>query len=293
MKIIYALPILLLVTMSSCGQPVTELDIPLQGITNEPYSEEKEVFIQKVETNLHPYSKDSTEIARSIIDLMEFYKVAAVSIAVINNYRLDWAKAYGWADKESQIRATPQTLFQAASVSKSLNALGILNWAENNDVNLNADVKEYLKNWKFTDRKKANGKKISLASLLSHTAGLSVNGFDGYESDDRIPTIEQVLSGKNPANSKKVKSISEPDKEFKYSGGGIILSQMVLIENIDDLYDIYMKKMILDPLGMNKSTFTQPQSNDNEFATGYWIKGNPLTGKYHIYPEMAAAGLLD
>jgi len=275
----------------SCGQTkVTELPIPLKGITDKTYSEEQETQINKVENGLYPYNKGKIETTWSIFERMEFYKVPAVSIAVINDYKVDWAKAYGWADKENQIRATPQTLFQAASVSKSINALGVLHWAEENKIDINADVNYYLKSWKLEDSKKTNNDKVSIANLLSHTAGVSVNGFDGYEVGDKTPSTKQILDGKNPANSRKVKSNAEPNKEFKYSGGGIVITQMVLEDNVDIAYDDYMKKKILNPLGMMTSSFELPNSK-NQLATGYWGKGNPLRGKYQIHPEMSAAGL--
>jgi CubicO group peptidase (beta-lactamase class C family) len=250
-----------------------------------------ESFIKRVENTLIPPKSDSSQVTWSISERMEFYKIPAVSVAIIDNYQLNWAKAYGWADKEAKIPATTETLFQAASISKSLNSVGILNWAESNNIDLNTDINTYLKSWKLKNRKKAKGKEISISNLLSHTAGLSGHGFNGYKVGEQIPTTEQILDGKKPSNSKKIKSISQPNKVFKYSGSGVMITQLMLSQNTGIAYSTYMKKTILNPLGMTESFFSQPSPKDKGLATAYWAQGTPLDGKYHIYPEMAAAGL--
>lgn len=255
------------------------------------YSAEKEALIQRIENNLIPPSADSSDITWSLTERMANYNIPAVSIAVIKDYQIDWARAYGWADKESQIPATTKTLFQAASISKSLNAVAVLNWVEENNVDLDTDINEHLNTWKLKSRKKAKGKKISLANILSHTGGLSGHGFNGYEIDKPLPSTEQILNGKKPANSKGIKSIFEPNKEFKYSGSAVMMTQLMLEQNTGAKYDVYIDNKVLKPLGMTESFFTQPPPKDAPLATAYWAQGIPLKGKYHIYPELATAGL--
>ncbi|RZN78870.1 MAG: class A beta-lactamase-related serine hydrolase [Winogradskyella sp.] len=259
--------------------------------TNPTYSEAVESRIKDVENNLRDKPMDSSDITHNLSERMKFHNIPAVSIAVIKNYELDWARAYGFADKEAQIPATTTTLFQAASISKSLNAVGVLRWAETNNIDLEADIDTFLKSWTLKSRKKANGKTISIASILSHSAGLSRHGFGGYEVGDALPTTQQILDGKKPANTKKVKSLFEPNTKFKYSGGGTTITQLILTENTGSPYDTYMKEHILNPLGMTESFYTQPPPKDAALATAYWSKGEPLKTKYHVYPEMAAAGL--
>ncbi|GGI57884.1 serine hydrolase domain-containing protein [Winogradskyella haliclonae] len=258
---------------------------------NPTYSEAVESRIKAVENNLRDKPMDSSDVTHKLTERMTFHNTPAVSIAVIKNYELDWDRAYGFADKEAQIPATTTTLFQAASISKSLNAVGVLRWAETNTIDLEADVDTFLKSWKLKSRKKANGKTIGIASILSHSAGLSRHGFGGYEVGEALPTTQQILDGKKPANTKKVKSLFEPNKKFKYSGGGTTITQLILTENTGMTYDRYMKEQILDPLGMTESFYTQPPPKDAALATAYWSKGQPLKTKYHVYPEMAAAGL--
>lgn len=223
---------------------------------------------------------------------MEFYNVKAVSIAVIKNFKLEWAKAYGFADISEKKEATTETLFQAGSISKSINSLGILKLVQEEKLDLNTDINNYLKTWKFPYDDISKGKKITIASILNHTAGLSVHGFGGYEKKQAIPTIIQILDGSKPANSVAVRSMFEPDIKFEYSGGGTTITQLLLEDVTNEIYEDYILKNVLVPLGMNNSFYRPPFPEQKEvvLATAY-NNDKEVEGKYHIYPEKAAAGL--
>ncbi|HXO76376.1 MAG TPA: serine hydrolase, partial [Puia sp.] len=160
-------------------------------------------------------------------------------------------------------------------------------------LDLYADINTYLTGWKFPYDSLSKGKKISVANLLSHTGGLTVHGFPGYEHGKDRPTIEQILDGKTPSNSPAVRSMYEPGLRSEYSGGGITISQLILTNVTHQAYDEYMKKEVLQPLGMTSSTYAQPPADikPDLLATAYDRNGEEITGKYHIYPEQAAAGL--
>jgi len=229
----------------------------------------------------------------NIEDRMKAKGVNGISVAVIRNYKIDWAKGYGLADKDANIPVTPLTLFQAASLSKSLNAVGVLKLAQDKKIDLYTDINQYLKSWQFPYDTVSHGKKITIANLLSHTAGLTVHGFGGYEPGDSIPTLEQILDGKRPANSEPVRSMFEPGLRSEYSGGGTTISQQIVMDVTGKPYATYMQHNVLDPLGMTMSSYQQPAAKDKEkyLSTGYRSNGEVIKGKYHIYPEQAAAGL--
>jgi len=247
--------------------------------------------IKILENNLNYWDKSKTKKA-PLKDRMAFYNANAVSIAVIKDYKIEWVKAYGFADVSEKRVATPQTLFQAASISKSINSLGILKLVQEGKLGLDDDINNYLKTWKFPYDATSNGKKITIANLLSHKAGLSVHGFGGYEKGKELPTTIQILDGLKPSNSSAVRSIFEPSTKFQYSGGGTTISQLILENTTGEKYEDYMLKNVLIPLGMTGSSYNQPPSKDKEnlLATAY-INGKEVKGKYHIYPEKAAAGL--
>jgi CubicO group peptidase (beta-lactamase class C family) len=252
--------------------------------------------ITKVENNLIAkvdiVFADSVVKKYNIYDRMKFYKIPSVSIALINNGRIEWTKAYGFADLNEKKKANTSTVFQAASLSKSVNAFCIMKLVQDGKLSLNKDIRQYLKSWRFPDNDYSNKKTINIKNLLSHTAGLSTSGFMGYSKGDTIPTINEILEGKRPANSEIVKPIFAPNTQFKYSGGGVTLSRKILDDNVSPNYDSLLQKVVFGPLGMTESTFTQPlDPRRTNFATAYDGQMQELKGKYYIYPEQAPDGL--
>jgi len=256
------------------------------------YSPEVEKKIKQVEENLFKYFKIEGQPNSTIQQRMSLYKIVGISVAVVNDYKIEWAKGYGWADSSEKRPVTPSTIFEPGSISKSLNGVGVLKLAQHNQIDLFADINNYLTSWKFPYDKTSNGKKITMANLLSHTAGLTVHGFEGYEVGDSIPTIQQILDGKRPANSESVRSDMELGIKHVYSGGGTTISQLIINDITQQPYDKWMYENVLKPIGMTNSSYSQPQPKEkqNLMATGY-LQNSPVKGKYHVYPEQAAAGL--
>jgi CubicO group peptidase (beta-lactamase class C family) len=257
------------------------------------YPADVEEKIRLVENSLAGWIQIGASDTWTLADRMKKYNINGLSIAVVHNYQIEWARGYGFADVSEKRPVTEKTLFQAASISKSLNSLGVLKLAQEKRLDLNSDINKYLVSWKFPYDEKSNNKVITPINLLSHTAGLTVSGFSGYAKGEVLPSIPQILDGQKPANTGPVRSTVEPGKSFVYSGGGVTISQMIVMDITNQPYDVYMKKNVLDPLGMTSSSFTQPPpaSGEELLATGYKADGGEVPGKYHIYPEQAAAGL--
>lgn len=249
--------------------------------------------IKQVENHLAEAIKIEGEKEYNIMDRMAYHKVKGLSIAVIQNYKILWAKGYGWADEEEKRAVTINTLFKPGSISKSLNALGVLKLVQDKKLDLYADINTYLRSWKFPYDSVSKGKKITTANLLSHTAGLTVHGFPGYNWKDKIPTVPQILNGELPANTAAVRSEFEPGLRFQYSGGGTTISQLIVSDITKLPYDKYIADAVFRPLGMNNSLFTQPPpvSRQRSLASGYYADGSKVDGKFHLYPEQGAAGL--
>ena len=266
----------------------------VNGQTDKKYSREVETEIKKVENNLGGWVKIiNIPVRWTIPNRMKFYHVNGLSIAVIKDYKIEWAKGYGLADSAQQRPVKTATLFQAGSISKSLNAVGVLKLVQEGKLNLYSDINNYLTSWKFPYDSLSKGKKITLANLLSHTAGLTVHGFPGYEKGQPLPSLVQILNGEKPANSPAVRSMFEPSLKYEYSGGGITISQLIVQDVTGEPYDRYMWENVLKPLGMIHGFYTQPPPMNKQslLATGYYNNGKEVKGKYHIYPEQAAAGL--
>ncbi|RFZ91778.1 serine hydrolase [Mucilaginibacter conchicola] len=261
--------------------------------TGEKIADSTQKKIQLVEKNLVGMISTEGTPLWTIQERMAHYKVNGVSIAVIRNYKVEWAKAYGYADVAEKRPVTTSTLFQAASISKSLNGVGILKLAQDGKLDLDKDINQYLTSWKFPYDSVAKGKIINTKNLLSHTAGLTVHGFGGYDIKDPLPTVVQILNGTKPANSDPVRSMFEPGLRSEYSGGGTTITQLMVTDITHQPYDKYMYEQVLKPMGMTGSSYTQPPAKAKAglLATAYRGDGTQLEGKYHIYPEEAPAGL--
>ena len=258
------------------------------------YSKEVEERIRQVEQDaLFVKFAVKGQKLTTLQDQMAAFHVNGLSIAVINDYKVEWAKGYGWANVEEKKQVTPATLFEPGSISKSLNALGVMKLVHDKKIDLQTDINRYLKSWQFPYDTASHGKKITIANLLSHTAGLTVHGFPGYYYGDSFPTIPQILDGKPPANTSAVRSMFEPGLRYEYSGGGTMISELIQMDITGKPYDKYIEQTVFKPLRMYNSFFTQPPppGKKNLLATAYGGDGKPIKGNYPILIEQAAGGL--
>jgi CubicO group peptidase (beta-lactamase class C family) len=260
--------------------------------TNPTYSKDVEQKIKQVETRLAGWVQMQDSSLWKLHDRMAFYHVPGVSIAVIKDNKVEWARGYGLADSTDKRKVTTTTRFQAASISKSLNAMGVLRLAAQKKFDLNSDVNNYLQSWKLPADSLTKDQRVTIARLLSHTAGLSVHGFRGYSMGDSIPTDNEILDGKSPSNSAAVRLIYVPGTKYQYSGGGTMVTKKIIIDNTGLPYDKYMDQFVLKPLGMTHSSFTQPAPANilPQLASAYNMTA-PVPGKFNIYPEQAPDGL--
>ena len=251
--------------------------------------------MRAVETGLKPTRviKGRAVPRYTIEERMRHYHVQGVSIAVIDQYKIDWAKGYGLADVQSNRPVTTETLFQAGSISKPVAAVGAMKLVESGKLTLDADVNTWLKSWKIPDNEFTREQKVSLRRIMSHSAGLTVHGFPGYEIGKPVPSVPEVLDGKPPANTAAVRVDTVPGTIWRYSGGGYTIMQLLLTDVSGRPFPALLADLVLKPAGMSRSSYEQPPSAERAAAcaTGYNVEGKAVTGRFHIYPEMAAAGL--
>lgn len=249
--------------------------------------------IKRVEQGLLPAVLIKGEPSWSIAERMKFYKVPGLSIAVIKDFKIDWARSYGVRDVETKEPVVLETLFQAGSISKSVNAMVAMKKVEQGKISLDEPINNKLVSWKLPDNEFTAKKKVTLRNLLSHTAGTTVHGFPGYAVNEKIPTLAEVLDGARPANTAPVRVDLEPGTRFRYSGGGTTIAQLAIMDIEKKPYPEIAKETVLDPLKMTNSTYSQPLPDDwrKQAASGHRQDGSLVEGKIHVYPEMAAAGL--
>jgi len=249
--------------------------------------------IEQVENGLRPPVLIEGDKTWTIAERMKRYGVPGLSIAVIRDSKIEWARGYGLADVEEKKPVGPETLFQAGSISKPVAAMGALVLVQDGKLSLTADINTYLKSWKVPSNEHTAKAPVTLERLLSHTAGLTVHGFPGYAAGAPVPTVPQVLDGASPANTAPVRVDLDPGTQYRYSGGGYTIAQLAMTEVTGQTFPALMQRLVLGPLGMKESTYDQPlpAALVPMAAAGYDENGKPVEGKRHVYPEMAAAGL--
>lgn len=230
---------------------------------------------------------------QSLADRLRLHHVPGASIAVISAGQVIAEHGYGLRRAGSDSAVTPETRFQAASISKPVTALATLQLVERGRLNLDEDVNRYLRSWSLPASSYTHNDPVTLRRIMSHTAGLTVHGFSGYPRGAALPTLLQVLDGAPPANSPPVRSENKPGVETKYSGGGITIEQLILTEAIGRPFDELMDELVLRPLQMTRSSCLQPPNERvaHAAATGHDEQGVPVPTGWHVYPEQAAAGL--
>ena len=232
-------------------------------------------------------------VSMKLADRMQFYKTPGVSVAVINNGRIEWARGYGVREAGSTDPITTETIFQAGSISKPVTAMAVMRLVQAGKLNLDEDVNRKFVSWKLPENDFTKMKKPTLRGLLSHSSGVNVSSFTGYRSGEQVPTLLQVLDGVKPANSQAIRVEAIPGNSPNYSGGGFTIVQQLLIDVEKKSFPALMRELVFEPLKMKHSTFEQPLPKDllALTASGHDSKGEKLADKWRVFPEMAAAGM--
>lgn len=232
--------------------------------------------------------------AFSVDDLLQELGVPGASVAVIWNAQVHWAKGYGVADVVTGRRVDTHTLFQAASISKPVAAMASLEAVQDGKFGLHQGVNEILTSWKLDGEGMTSQRAVTPAALMSHTSGLGdAFGFPGYPPGEDLPTTIEILEGKAPSNVPRIFMEREPGVAYEYSGGGVMLQQLVLSDAREMPFAQLMRERVLEPLGMAESTYEQPlpASWAEKAARAHSAKGESRDEPWHVYPELAAAGL--
>lgn len=227
----------------------------------------------------------------SLAERMAYHNVRGVSIAVIVDGKIAWAKGYGVLDAERPDKVDTETLFQAASISKPVTAVAALRLVEQGKLDLDGPVNARLERWKIPENEFTKQLAVTLRQLLSHRAGTTVSGFPGYAKGSRIPTLIQVLNGASPANTPAVVVDKLPGESMRYSGGGTTIVQLLIEDVMGASFAEYMGSHVLQPLGMKRSHFRHPIEDKNAARAHTGDEASPVIGHSHIYPELAAAGM--
>ena len=225
---------------------------------------------------------------------MERWKVPSASYAIFGCNKVRIARAHGVA--RGGIKRAPdiRTLYQAASISKTVTAVTALRLVQEGRLKLDEDVSVRLKSWKLPPGPQDSSAPVTLRRLFGMTAGVNVHGFPGYAADTKQPTLVEILNGMKPiVNTEPIRVVKRPGGQQEYSGGGYEIAELVMQDVTGEKLASLAKRSVFDPLQMRDSYFAHPLPHhvQGQAADGHNSAGVPLSGRWHNYPEGAAAGL--
>ncbi|MCC6243863.1 MAG: serine hydrolase [Gemmatimonadaceae bacterium] len=251
--------------------------------------------IARVEQRLWPSTPLSTDDSTgwSVNARLRAHRVPGMSVAVVRDGRLVWARAYGVRDARTGAPLSPTTMLQAGSISKPLASLVALRLVDDGRVTLDGDVNQWLRRWRVPRNAFTTQQPVSLRRLLTHTAGVTVRGFDGYVPGQPVPSLQQILDGRTPANSPPIRVDTTPGAINRYSGGGFMIAQAVMEDVTGVTFDRLADSLLLSPLHLTRTTYRRviDTTNAGDVASGHASDGARIPGKWRVLPEMAAASL--
>ncbi|MGH7554498.1 MAG: serine hydrolase domain-containing protein, partial [Longimicrobiales bacterium] len=233
------------------------------------------------------------DTAFRIEDRMRHFHVPGVSIAIVQDMRIAYAAGFGVTEFGAGVPVDTTTLFLAGSISKPVFTSGALALVEQGKLTLDDDINRYLTTWRVPDSRFTEREKVTLRRLLTHSAGLTVWGFPGYRTDAPLPTVPQILDGTPPANTRAVRNDTFPGARWLYSGGGFTIAQLAASDVAREDFPSLMQRLVLAKADMRHSTYQNPPPTTHapRAASGHERIDTPVPGRFHVYPEMAAAGL--
>jgi CubicO group peptidase (beta-lactamase class C family) len=225
-----------------------------------------------------------------LADRLARHECPAISLALVKDGVLSETAAFGMADPMSARTADPLTLFQAASMSKPIAAILVMQLVQEGRLRLDDDVNRYLASWEVPLQK--GWPPVTLRGLLSHRSGATTVRFPSLHPEAVRPTTLEILQGRSPAaNGALVFSSAEGAAET-YSNTGLTLVQLILEDVCGIGFADLARERVFDVLGLQRSTFSQPLpvSSRGNAAVGH-EGGRAMDGVWRYAPQLAAAGL--
>lgn len=229
----------------------------------------------------------ATRVAQATPALLARYHAPGAAVALVQDGRPAWSGGWGLADRATRAPVTTATVFQAGSISKAVTAWGVMRLVEEHRVDLDRPVESYLAGWRLPPSR-FDPREVTVRRLLSHTAGLSVDGYLGVDPARPVPPVEVALA-RPPDGPGPVRLVRRPGTRFSYSGGGYAVLQLLVERVTGRPFADYMGDEVLLPLGMSSSSFTWSPSLREATARPYATSGRVLPN--YLFAAQAAEGL--
>lgn len=226
----------------------------------------------------------------TLVEKMEHCHTPSISVATIKDYTIDTVFTLGVKEWGKNDKVEPSHLYQAASISKPVFACAVMKLNEQGIINIDEDINKYLIKYKIVNSDYELCP-VTLRGILTHSAGITVDGFEGYLRTEEIPTLDDILEGKG--NSDKIIVNTNTIGQYNYSGGGFVIAQKVIQDVTGKCLPEVIDELVLKPLDMKNSTYKQPLPDEklNDCVTGHYSNYEKVPGNFRVYPEIAAAGL--
>lgn len=221
------------------------------------------------------------------------HNLAGFSLAIIDDYEIIYSKQFGLKSFETSEKIDENTAFSTASISKPITALLCLILEEKGLINLEDPIEDYLKRWKLPESQLILTNKPNWLHFLNHTSGTSQHGFADFYEGDYIPSIVESLYGKIPRYDKEIEFQFSPGDDWSYSGGGYVIIQMALEDELGKSLAELASEYLFDPLGLENTTMVQPNEDGflENIALVHDKEGKVIKTGLPITPQVAPSGM--
>ncbi|MEU7729781.1 serine hydrolase, partial [Streptomyces sp. NPDC040724] len=223
--------------------------------------------------------------------LMEEHGVPGASVALIEHGEVTAVESFGVLGVEQPEPVTAQTLFPAASISKHVTTYALLRLVTEGLVDLDRDVNAYLESWQVPQ----GPAPVTVRELLGNRSGLAQHPRveEPYRRGGPVPTVLDVLHGRPPARTPRVRREEEPGRTFRQNQINFSVLQQAMCDLTGKSFDSLVHELLFEPLGMTGSGFDSvyPDSSGLPFARGHDAAGRPVPDGHVVHPETAAGGL--
>ncbi|MCL2573487.1 MAG: beta-lactamase family protein [Defluviitaleaceae bacterium] len=235
----------------------------------------------------------------NIPERMKHFNVPGVSATYFDNGKVGWSKHFGTLEKNTDKNVNDDSIFHACSISKMITALCVLRLMQDGALDLHKDINEYLTSWKMPDNEFTTKKKVTLANLLAHQAGLydCEGSFSPYKNDDAIPKTIDILRGTTPYCPEEVRVKYVPETDCEYSDAGYCIISQVLQDVFGETIQQIAKRIIFEPLGLKQTFFWEIDKDSygnisiHNCAVGHNSSGDVVDGIRASYPNIEGAAL--
>ena len=184
----------------------------------------------------------------------------ALSVAIVDGGEVVWAEGFGLADPANKAPANAETTYRIGSVSKLFTDIALMQLVERGQISLDVPITTYLPDFQPQN---SFGTPVTLRQLMSHQSGLL-----------REPPVGNYFDPTEPGLSRTIESINQtaliyaPQTHVKYSNAAIAVAGYILEKRSNTPFASYLKKTLLDPLGMAHSSFESTPAIKKNLAKG-------------------------